>query len=393
MIALLDIIQMVLVFRAHFVLVLVLTYSFESGSSDCLYLNLKANTTALICAVEIGNAEVVKVLLQERCDLEVKDADGWTALIHAVKLGNKDIALWLYLLPFSALLTGIYQSLTYWNNRQKKFKNIATSRVNQSLTQGLTQTLFGFSKMSGGLIIGQILGIASSVIFLLKKDNTYKKIKNIKNKETIIEKMLEYKKFPQYSIFGSLCDAAAAQMPVFILTRFYSYTITGMFSLTFRVLNIPATIISAAVGQVLFQKIVEISHTAPEKLNKYIIKTFIILLLTYLPVIPILFIWGDDLFSFVFGEKWREAGVYAGYLVIAVAIRFAVSPLSTVMGLEKNVKTGVFWQILYFCTIIPTLYFSSSLPIQEFFIIFTIHEVILYFVYLTLIIKSSRTAT
>ncbi len=308
-------------------------------------------------------------------------------------LGNENIAPWLYLLPFSALLTGIYQSLTYWNNRQKKFKNIAASRVNQSLTQGFIQTLLGFSKMGGGLIVGQILGIASSVIFLLKKDGTYKKIKDIKTKETIITKMLEYKKFPQYSIFGSLCDTAAAQMPVFILTRFYSHTITGMFSLTFRVLNLPAIIISAAVGQVFFQKIVEISHTAPEKLNKYIIKTFIILFLTYLPIIPILFIWGDDLFAFVFGEQWREAGVYAGYLVIAVAIRFAVSPLSTVMGLEKNVKTGVFWQVLYICTIIPTLYFSSSLSIQEFFIIFTIHEVILYFIYLALIIKSSRTAT
>lgn len=308
-------------------------------------------------------------------------------------LANENIAPWLYLLPVSALLTGIYQSLTYWNNRQKNFKVIAVSRVNQSLTQGLIQTSLGFLKISGGLIIGQTIGIASSVILLTKKDKTHKRIKDIKNKNAIIRKMLEYRKFPQYSILGSLCDTAAAQMPIFILTRFYSQTITGVFSLTFRVLNIPAIVISAAVGQVFFQKIVEINHTAPEKLNKYIIKTFIILLLTYLPAIPILFIWGDDLFAFVFGEKWREAGVYAGYLVIAVAIRFAVSPLSTVMGLEKNVKTGVFWQVLYFCTIIPTLYLSSSLPIKQFFIIFTIHELILYFIYLTLIIKSSKTKT
>lgn len=113
----------------------------------------------------------------------------------------------------------------------------------------------------------------------------------------------------------------------------------------------------------------------------------------YFPIIPVLFIWGDSLFSFVFGDKWREAGVYAGYLVIAVAIRFSVSPLSAVMGLEKNVKQGAFWQILYICTIIPTLYFSSSLPIQQFFIIFTIHEVVLYLIYLILILKSSKTTT
>lgn len=308
-------------------------------------------------------------------------------------LGNKNIAPWLYLLPLSALLTGTYQSLTYWNNRQKKFKDIAISRVNQSLTQGFIQTVLGFIKISGGLIIGQAIGIALSVIFLLKNNQTYKEIKDINNKKTIITKMLEYKKFPQYSIFGSLCDASAAQLPIFILTRFYSHTVTGMFSLTLRVLNIPAIIISAAIGQVFFQKIVEINHTTPEKLNRHIIKTFIILFLMYFPIIPVLFIWGDSLFSFVFGDKWREAGVYAGYLVIAVAIRFSVSPLSAVMGLEKNVKQGAFWQILYICTIIPTLYFSSSLPIQQFFIIFTIHEVVLYLIYLILILKSSKTTT
>src|SRR5690606_33529588 len=108
---------------------------------------------------------------------------------------------------------------------------------------------------------------------------------------------------------GSLCDAGAMQMPVLMLTKFYSSTLTGMFSLTFRVLNMPASIISSAIAQVLFQKVVGISHTAPEKLNGYIIKIFFLLFVIYLPAVPILFIWGDTLFAFVFGEEWRQAGV------------------------------------------------------------------------------------
>lgn len=68
-------------------------------------------------------------------------------------------------------------------------------------------------------------------------------------------------------------------MPVILLTKFYSNSVTGMFSLTFRVLNMPTSIISSAIAQVLFQKVVEISQTEPEKLNLYIIKMFLLLLL------------------------------------------------------------------------------------------------------------------
>lgn len=305
-------------------------------------------------------------------------------------LGNQAIAPWLYLVPISVLLTGVYQALTYWNNRQKKFKNTAISRVNQSLFQGMTQTGLGFAQVSGGLIWGQFLGIVSSIAYLLRKDRSYQEIIQKTEISTLKLEMNKYKKFPKYGIIGGLCDAGATQMPVLILTKFYSSTVTGMFSLTFRVLNMPTAIISSAIAQVLFQKVVEISHTAPEKLNSYIVKMFLFLFLLYLPAVPILFIWGDTLFAFVFGEEWGQAGVYAGYLVIAVAIRFAVSPLSAVLGLEQNIKKGVFWQVLYLCTITPTLYFCSSLTVEQFFMAFVIHGVVLYIIYLMLILKGTK---
>ena len=305
-------------------------------------------------------------------------------------LGNESIAPWLYLIPVSVLLTGVYQALTYWNNRQKKFKNTAVSRVNQSLFQGMTQTGLGFAQITGGLILGQFIGIVSSTSYLLRKDRSYKKILQKTKVISLKQQMSKYKKFPKYGIIGSLSDAGAVQMPVLMLTKFYSSTVTGMFSLTFRVLNVPTSIISSAIAQVLFQKVVEISYTAPEKLNGYIIKMFFLLFVLYLPAVPILFFWGDTLFAFVFGEEWGLAGTYAGYLVIAVAIRFAVSPLSAVLGLEHNIKKGVLWQVLYFCTITTTLYFCSSLTVEQFLLGFVIHEVILYSIYLVLILKGTK---
>ncbi|MCD6678655.1 lipopolysaccharide biosynthesis protein [Vibrio cholerae] len=313
----------------------------------------------------------------------------WNAQI-ARFLGNEDIAVWLYLVPVSVLFTGIYQALTYWNNRQKKFINTAVSRVNQSLFQGFAQTLLGFLQVSGGLICGQFVGIISGSIYLLKKDRNYKSLIRKSKINSIQKQGIKYHKFPTYGVWGALCDAGAVQMPVILLTKFYSNSVTGMFSLTFRVLNMPTSIISSAIAQVLFQKVVEISQTEPEKLNLYIIKMFLLLFIIYLPAVPVLFIWGESLFSIIFGNEWSQAGVYAGYLVIAVAVRFAVSPLSAVLGLEQNIKMGVLWQVLYLCTISVTLYFSSSLSIEEFLIAFVVHEVVLYLIYLFLILKGTK---
>ncbi|MBF4295947.1 hypothetical protein EAY24_22035 [Vibrio anguillarum] len=313
----------------------------------------------------------------------------WNAQI-AHFLGNEDIAVWLYLVPVSVLFTGIYQALTYWNNRQKKFINTAVSRVNQSLFQGFAQTSLGFLQVSGGLICGQFIGIVSGSIYLLKKDRNYKSLIRKSKINSIQKQGIKYHKFPTYGVWGALCDAGAVQMPVILLTKFYSNSVTGMFSLTFRVLNMPTSIISSAIAQVLFQKVVEISQTEPEKLNLYIIKMFLLLFFIYLPAVPVLFIWGESLFSIIFGNEWSQAGVYAGYLVIAVAVRFAVSPLSAVLGLEQNIKMGVLWQVLYLCTITVTLYFSSSLSIEEFLIAFVVHEVVLYLIYLFLILKGTK---
>ncbi|ENM3901156.1 oligosaccharide flippase family protein, partial [Vibrio cholerae] len=155
----------------------------------------------------------------------------WNAQI-ARFLGNEDIAVWLYLIPVSVLFTGIYQALTYWNNRQKKFINTAVSRVNQSLFQGFAQTSLGFLQVSGGLICGQFVGIVSGSIYLLKKDRNYKSLIRKSKINSIQKQGIKYHKFPTYGVWGALCDAGAVQMPVILLTKFYSNSVTGMFSLT-----------------------------------------------------------------------------------------------------------------------------------------------------------------
>ena len=195
---------------------------------------------------------------------------------------------------------------------------------------------------------------------------------------------------PQYSTWGALADSASLQMPILIMTKFYEMNIVGIFSLTFRVLNLPMSLFSQALSQVLFQKVAQMHHTEPHKINFLILKLFLILISMTIPAIAFIWIFGEDLFAFVFGEPWREAGVMASILIVAVAIRFAVSPLSPVLVLEPNVKLGTLWQFIYLVTITATLYIFSSWSVSDFLMAFTIHEVILYMLYFVFILKGSK---
>ncbi|HHD79092.1 MAG TPA: translocase, partial [Epsilonproteobacteria bacterium] len=49
-------------------------------------------------------------------------------------LGNPEISFWLYFIPITVLLTGIYQSFNYWINRKKEYGRLATNKVIQSGT-------------------------------------------------------------------------------------------------------------------------------------------------------------------------------------------------------------------------------------------------------------------
>ena len=152
----------------------------------------------------------------------------------------------------------------------------------------------------------------------------------------------------------------------------------------------PSSLIGSAISQVLFQKVVEIHKNQPEKLRPYVTKIFFILLLSMLPLVAILNLWGEPLFAFVFGDAWREAGSLAAVLSVAIATRFAVSPLSMVLYMDHNLKLGALWQTIYFFTLTITLLWASQFSVHQFVKIFVIHQLVLHSLYFGLILIGSR---
>jgi O-antigen/teichoic acid export membrane protein len=305
-------------------------------------------------------------------------------------LGNNEISILKYWVPFTVLIIGFYQSLYQWYLRKKQFNFCAKIITCKGAVTASGQIGLGAMMFPGGLIFGYLIGIIVALLLLLKsfiKNKSFLIL--IFNKKRILKNLKKYNKMPKYSTWGALADNVSLNMPTLVIAKFF-FASVGIFGLTMKALSLPINLISEALSIVLFQKVSQLHNDDPDKIESFIIKIFLILIFIMIPFVGFICFFGEDLFVFIFGEAWREAGVIASILVFAVAIRFVVNPLSAVLLLVHNIKLGVYWQIVYFLTISTTLYIVSSWPLNDFLKAFVIHEIILYLLYFVFILKSSK---
>ena len=322
-----------------------------------------------------------------------------SALVALITLfGDRIVALlgiqggtWLYFIPLGVFFGGAVQALGYWHSRHQRFQRISQGKIAQGMATVGIQCGANSLALGSGLISGYVGGLGISLFVFCR--GVWKNEKDIFKKVTfdsLRRNARTYKDFPKYSVIGALADNASLQMPVFILNRFFDAHSTGCFGLTFRVLNLPMALAASSLSQVLYQRLSTMQYSEPEAVRSLILKIFLLLLVAMVPVIGVAAFFGEPLFALVFGEPWRVAGSMAGVLVFAVAIRFAVSPLSSVLALSQNIRLGVIWQTTYFFTISITLYIFSDKSLDLFLRAFVVHEMFLYGFYLYLILRGSE---
>lgn len=304
---------------------------------------------------------------------------------------NPDLGKLLYLMPVAFFLNGFILSSRYWLLRNQKYGKIAGVALTQSSGTAVGQVTSGVGKVSNGLVLGQVFGqVLAGAYMLLVSIKTDKHVFRRYSLKGTIRQARLYHEFPKYSLIGSVSDNLATQFPILFITKVFGSSVTGYFSLTFRVLNLPLVALSSAISQVFFKKVADLAITKPEQIKPLLIRIHFGLAALMLPFIAFFWVWGEATFAFVFGENWRPAGQMASIIVFAVAIRFSVSPLSTVLAIQKNVKLGTSWQILYIFSLSVTFFVFRDAPIQSLLLAFVVHEALLYILYFFLIIKGAE---
>lgn len=255
-------------------------------------------------------------------------------------LGNPTISSWLYWVPFSVLLTGIYQAFNYWSTRKKHFDRLAISRISQSFSTATANLLFGYGRVGvsglvGGSLIGQSCATGVLAWQVWRDDKSKRELISKKNIAKIAKK---YREFPLINSLHAFADAVQTSGIVFVISAFFGSSILGLYSFTLRVLRMPLSLIGSSVSQVFFQKA---SQTYNEGGNLHVLlnRTMLKLAIIALPIFGIIILFAPDIFSSCFGKNWHDAGVYAQILSPWIFLNFIVSPIAgtyLIVGKQKQ---------------------------------------------------------
>jgi len=234
----------------------------------------------------------------------------------------------LWFLPFGIFISGINQSFQAWCVRRKAFKKTSSSQVIRAGAAGTLQIITGlFHRGGGGLIASSVAanGIASlnlgSRVFctdksLFKSSLSWNRIRRL---------AFEYRDFPLYSATQNVTNALSQGLPVLLLSHFYGIAVAGAYAFGARIVQIPFEFVLTAFKQVLFQKASE-AYNHKQNLWLLFLKTTLGLAAVSLPLSLLFFFGAPGLFAWIFGEQWRVAGEYAGWLILWLMVGFCIAP-------------------------------------------------------------------
>lgn len=276
-------------------------------------------------------------------------------------LANPEISIWLYFVPFSLFTIGIYQSLSFWANRKKYYKELSISRVSQSSSSSVSNLaigLIGFNNI--GLIVGQILGQTIATLILIKLTWSEIRTKIIFFKKIKLFAIAKrYSKFPKYDILASLINVSSHQLTHILINIIFGAVTAGLFYFTQKILSLPISLIASSISDVFRQ---EATKEYQQFGNAWMVYKKTLRKLFFLGLIPsiILFLYSVEIFVLIFGEQWRISGEYAQILVPMLFLQFISSPLSSMLYIAEKQNINLVLQIVLFLLVSSSIFFSND---------------------------------
>ncbi|MDR2409159.1 MAG: oligosaccharide flippase family protein [Bacteroidales bacterium] len=291
-------------------------------------------------------------------------AGTWIIRIFNIKNFND----FKFYIPFGVFLIGSYTIFTQWAFRKRDYAAISKTKYFQTISQNIVKIGLGiFHSSYIGLLLGTIAGESTGITTLfipfLKKGRQL--LKNI-DISRIKCGAKRYMNFPRFTVLGQVFNSSGTYLPPLLMSYLFSNQMVGYYGLAHTVVSLPIAVIGDSVSDVFYGEAAVLAKKDIPKLRRLVLKlTCQISLISLIPLI-ILFFWGPFLFSMVFGEAWRESGIYARIIAALILFRFISAPIDKVYSIFEKQKTALFLNILRAVVILIVFFFSKQLKVDSY---------------------------
>jgi O-antigen/teichoic acid export membrane protein len=325
-----------------------------------------------VCFTVVFHAATITAVLVSLCALAAHAA-GLPALHDQSWIGLTVVGLGTW-------LTAYTQTTLSYATSHKAFGKAAHAKILGAGTIALTQLLLlwlgaGEAGLVAGLVIGLTVGLLAAIVLLRPPRPRF----SLRLDGAARAYLWRHQKFWRYSLPSNLLNALVGQLPLFLIGVRHGVLAAGLFALTQRVLAAPVSLLAASVLEVFKRESVHEFQTLGH-CSRAFRHTFKALILLGLGPTIILLLFSPQLFAWVFGANWVEAGELAQILAPLCFLNFIASPLSYVFFVAGKQKADLIWQIALF--VMTLCAFLSPGTLFHNVLWYTIGYSMLYLVYL-----------
>lgn len=281
----------------------------------------------------------------------------------AVRFSAEKITPFLWILPVVFLGQGLYQALSNWAVREKKFRLITRTKITQGISSATVKIGLGVVGVKPlGLLVGNIVqefaGIGSFLLKLLRNKPDFFKYFSWAEIKYAARR---YKDFPLIQSWSQLLLNTSVNLPVIIIGAYYGAAVVGIFGLAHNMINIPMNLLGKSVSQVYFGEISKFGKNNPEKI--YRLSISVIKKMFWIASVPmaLLIAFGPWIFKVFFGTEWLEAGVYARYLALIILTRFISSPIMHCLNVLEKQGIQLFLNLLRIVLVVLIFVFAHKM--------------------------------
>jgi len=241
---------------------------------------------------------------------------------------------------------GLFSILRYWSLRDERFGIVSHAFIFQNGGRSVLQVALGTIGLhSFGLLLGEVFGRGIGMSRMARKawPVIRKYAPNVRDAGKVLG---SNRQFPLYSTPSSLLNVLGTSLPLPLLVTLYGADVGGYYSLVWRVLAAPIVLIGASMADAFHSRAALYAREDPKRLLRFFHSTSAALLA--MGIVPALtvFFFGEPIFAFAFGIKWKLSGTIAVIVAPWFLTSFIVSPLSRLVYVLHGQRLKLIYDVL-----------------------------------------------
>ena len=218
---------------------------------------------------------------------------------------------------------------TSWAVRKGSYTLISRQKIINSLvSNALKWGFFFLSWKSFGLIFATMLGfVVSALEFIWDYRSSHRTLKSFFSPKKTRALLRVYKKFPLLNLPHVLLDNGRDMLLATLILASFDASVYGAYGHAYQMLRIPLMLIGISIGQLFYNRASEAMHQQKPLLPIFTKTVFTLTLISALPF-TLLFLFGTEIFAFIFGARWGVSGHYAETMAFWLMVNFVISPIT-----------------------------------------------------------------